>query len=174
VKHSKWACLPRSDIFDDGAYVVVIGPNGKSSDASMHGKNTDCEIGDYICLLSCIHVHPPLFPETITNCYQVLEEHSRPTARSQGCSDFAGVPRPHRVRTSLATCANFAYALSRCHRFFGISGLYFSLQYLSLSDATALTFLVPILTGFSGAVFLKEPLSLSELLAGCTCLLYLL
>jgi drug/metabolite transporter (DMT)-like permease len=50
--------------------------------------------------------------------------------------------------------------------FFGISGLYFSLQYLSLSDATVLTFLVPILTGFSGAVFLKEPLSLRELLAG--------
>src|SRR6266702_1389736 len=52
-------------------------------------------------------------------------------------------------------------------RFFGLSGVYFSLQYLSLSDATVLTFMVPILTGFSGAVFLKEPLSLRELLAGC-------
>ena len=51
-------------------------------------------------------------------------------------------------------------------RFFGLSGLYFSLQYLSLSDATVLTFLTPILTGFSGAIFLKEPLSLKELLAG--------
>ncbi|KAI9450018.1 hypothetical protein BJY52DRAFT_1419736 [Lactarius psammicola] len=50
--------------------------------------------------------------------------------------------------------------------FFGISGVYFSLQYLSLSDAVVLTFIVPILTGFSGAVFLKEPLSLRELLAG--------
>lgn len=50
--------------------------------------------------------------------------------------------------------------------FFGLSGVYFSLQYLSLSDATVLTFIVPILTGFSGAVFLKEPLSLRELLAG--------
>ncbi|KAI9450022.1 integral membrane protein DUF6 [Lactarius psammicola] len=50
--------------------------------------------------------------------------------------------------------------------FFGLSGVYFSLQYLSLSDATVLTFIVPILTGFSGAIFLREPLSLRELLAG--------
>ncbi|KAI9439324.1 integral membrane protein DUF6 [Lactarius indigo] len=50
--------------------------------------------------------------------------------------------------------------------FFGLSGVYFSLQYLSLSDATVLTFMVPIFTGFSGAVFLKESLSLRELLAG--------
>ncbi|KAF8259022.1 integral membrane protein DUF6, partial [Lactarius quietus] len=45
-------------------------------------------------------------------------------------------------------------------------GVYFSLQYLSLSDATALTFMAPILTGFSGAVFLKEHLSIGEVLAG--------
>ncbi|KAF8267003.1 drug/metabolite transporter [Lactarius quietus] len=50
--------------------------------------------------------------------------------------------------------------------FLGVSGVYFSLQYLSLSDATALSFLSPILTGFSGAVFLKETLSLREVLAG--------
>jgi len=45
--------------------------------------------------------------------------------------------------------------------------MYFSLLYLSLSDATVLTFITPIFTGFSGAIFLKEPLSLRELLAGC-------
>jgi len=44
--------------------------------------------------------------------------------------------------------------------------MYFSLQHLSLSDATALTFISPILTGFSGAVFLKETLSLKETFAG--------
>ena len=54
----------------------------------------------------------------------------------------------------------------RRHRFFSIAGLYFSLQHLSLSDAMVLTFIAPILTGFSGAVFLKEPLSLKETLAG--------
>jgi drug/metabolite transporter (DMT)-like permease len=50
--------------------------------------------------------------------------------------------------------------------FFSIAGLYFSLQHLSLSDAMVLTFIAPILTGFSGAVFLKEPLSLRETLVG--------
>jgi drug/metabolite transporter (DMT)-like permease len=50
----------------------------------------------------------------------------------------------------------------------GLCGVYFSLQYLSLSDATVLTFLIPTFTGFSGALFLKEPFSLRELLAGCT------
>ncbi len=56
----------------------------------------------------------------------------------------------------------------RGSRFFGISGMYFSLQYLSLSEATVLTFIVPIFTGFTGAIFLKEPLSFRELLAACT------
>lgn len=45
--------------------------------------------------------------------------------------------------------------------------MYFSLQYLSLSDAMVLKFLAPILTGFSGAIFLKETLSLKEIVAGC-------
>jgi drug/metabolite transporter (DMT)-like permease len=49
--------------------------------------------------------------------------------------------------------------------FFGLYGAYVSVQYLSLSDATVLTFITPILTGFSGAVFLREPLSLKETLA---------
>ena len=53
-------------------------------------------------------------------------------------------------------------------RFLGIYGAYSSVQYLSLSDATVLTFIAPILTGFSGAVFLKEPFSIGEVLAGCT------
>jgi drug/metabolite transporter (DMT)-like permease len=44
--------------------------------------------------------------------------------------------------------------------------MYFSLQFLSLSDAVVLRFLAPILTGFSGALFLKESLSPKELIAG--------
>jgi threonine/homoserine efflux transporter RhtA len=44
--------------------------------------------------------------------------------------------------------------------------MYFSLQYLSLSDAVVLKFLAPILTGFSGVIFLKESLSLKEVVAG--------
>ncbi|KZV77770.1 DUF6-domain-containing protein [Peniophora sp. CONT] len=50
--------------------------------------------------------------------------------------------------------------------FFGLFGVYYSLRYLSLSDATALTFLTPIFTGIASAIFLKEPLSKKELLAG--------
>ncbi|VDC01248.1 unnamed protein product [Peniophora sp. CBMAI 1063] len=50
--------------------------------------------------------------------------------------------------------------------FFGLFGVYYSLRYLSLSDATAITFLTPIFTGIASAIFLKEPLSKKELLAG--------
>ena len=72
------------------------------------------------------------------------------------------------MRISLVACAQSYECSKRYPRFFGLCGIYFSLQYLSLSDATVLTFLVPIFTGFSGALFLKEPFSLRELLAGCT------
>ena len=47
--------------------------------------------------------------------------------------------------------------------------MYFSLQYLPLSDATVLTFVAPILTTFAGAIFLKEVLSLKEKCAACMC-----
>jgi drug/metabolite transporter (DMT)-like permease len=50
--------------------------------------------------------------------------------------------------------------------FFTIWGVLFSLQYLSLPDATVLTYLTPILTGFTGALFLGEVLSLRESVAG--------
>ncbi|KAH6904974.1 integral membrane protein DUF6 [Coprinopsis sp. MPI-PUGE-AT-0042] len=48
----------------------------------------------------------------------------------------------------------------------GLYGIYFSLQYLSLSDATVLTFLSPICTAIAGAVFLGEHLRISQLVAG--------
>jgi EamA domain-containing membrane protein RarD len=51
-------------------------------------------------------------------------------------------------------------------RFTALSGMYFSLQYLSLSDAVALKFLAPILTGFSGVIFLKESFSFKQVIAG--------
>ncbi|KIY71400.1 hypothetical protein CYLTODRAFT_418937 [Cylindrobasidium torrendii FP15055 ss-10] len=50
--------------------------------------------------------------------------------------------------------------------FFGVLGLYFSLKYLSVSDATVLTFLAPFLTGLSSAIFLGEPYTLREAGAG--------
>ncbi|KXN91325.1 hypothetical protein AN958_01300 [Leucoagaricus sp. SymC.cos] len=50
--------------------------------------------------------------------------------------------------------------------FFGLIGIYFSLQYLSLSDATVLTFLAPLCTAASGALFLGEKFSRREAFAG--------
>ncbi|KAI9450016.1 integral membrane protein DUF6 [Lactarius psammicola] len=50
--------------------------------------------------------------------------------------------------------------------FTALSGTYFSLQHLSLSDAMVLKFFVPFLTGISGAIFLKEPFAIKEILAG--------
>ncbi|KAG5641444.1 hypothetical protein DXG03_005218 [Asterophora parasitica] len=55
--------------------------------------------------------------------------------------------------------------------FFGLYGIYYSLQYLSLSDATVLTFLAPLCTGISGALFLKERYSKREALASVCSLL---
>jgi len=50
--------------------------------------------------------------------------------------------------------------------FLAIWGVLSSLQHLSLSDTTVLTYITPILTGFAGAVFLREPFSFREILAG--------
>lgn len=44
--------------------------------------------------------------------------------------------------------------------------MYYSLQYLSLSDATVLTFLAPMCTAVTGAVLLHEKLSWREAFAG--------
>ncbi|QRW09882.1 transport protein [Ceratobasidium sp. AG-Ba] len=55
--------------------------------------------------------------------------------------------------------------------FFGLSGLYYSLQYMSLSDATVLTFLAPTFTAMVGYLVLREPYSWKQGLAGLTSLL---
>ncbi|EKM52076.1 uncharacterized protein PHACADRAFT_262535 [Phanerochaete carnosa HHB-10118-sp] len=50
--------------------------------------------------------------------------------------------------------------------FLGLFGVYYSLQYLSLADATVLTFLAPILTTFTGSMFLGERFSWKQVAAG--------
>jgi drug/metabolite transporter (DMT)-like permease len=50
--------------------------------------------------------------------------------------------------------------------FFVLFGMYYSLQYLALSDATVLSFLSPILTGYFGRIFLNEVFLKMELYAG--------
>jgi drug/metabolite transporter (DMT)-like permease len=55
--------------------------------------------------------------------------------------------------------------------FVGLFGIYYSLQYLSLSDATVLTFLAPFTTAIAGAIFLNESFTRREALAGTFSLL---
>ncbi|KAF7795896.1 hypothetical protein EIP86_007063 [Pleurotus ostreatoroseus] len=50
--------------------------------------------------------------------------------------------------------------------FFGLFGIYFSLQYLSLSDATVLTFLAPLCTAGAAALFLGERMTARQVGAG--------
>ncbi|KAI1428919.1 hypothetical protein F5Y12DRAFT_728776 [Xylaria sp. FL1777] len=50
--------------------------------------------------------------------------------------------------------------------FFGLFGLYYSLSYLEISDATAISFLVPTWTAFLCYVWLKEPYRIQEALSG--------
>ena len=62
--------------------------------------------------------------------------------------------------------------------FVGLTGLYYSLQYLSLADATVLTFLIPLAAGIAGSVFLGETFTKKQvsasresrgLIFSCTC-----
>ncbi|CEI59958.1 hypothetical protein FVEN_g8238 [Fusarium venenatum] len=48
----------------------------------------------------------------------------------------------------------------------GLFGLYYSLSYLDVSDATVITFLVPTLTAFIAWVALREPFTINEASAG--------
>ena len=51
-------------------------------------------------------------------------------------------------------------------RTMALFGLYFSLQYLSLSDATVLTFMVPTTTALAAAMFLKEMYTIQQAMCG--------
>ena len=59
-----------------------------------------------------------------------------------------------------------SWLIDRFCRFFGLFGIYYSLQYLSMSDATVLTFLSPMCTAMAGAFFLGENFTCREALAG--------
>ena len=50
--------------------------------------------------------------------------------------------------------------------FFGLFGIYYSLQYLSLSDATVITFLGPLATGYLGYLALGEKFTWKEVASG--------
>ncbi|KAF3907271.1 hypothetical protein ABW20_dc0108632 [Dactylellina cionopaga] len=50
--------------------------------------------------------------------------------------------------------------------FFGVFGLYYSLAYLDISDATVITFLAPSVAGFACYLILKEPFTKTEMIGG--------
>lgn len=50
--------------------------------------------------------------------------------------------------------------------FLGLVGLYLSIQYLSVADATVLTFLTPLTTAITGCVLLREGYSATQAVAG--------
>ena len=84
----------------------------------------------------------------------------------KGSSTIATVQRFYWVRLlhKMFNCSNLAQKVS--YRFFGLFGVYYSLEYLSLSDSTVLTFLVPMCTALAGALFLGEKFSCREVFAG--------
>ena len=150
-------------------YVAHIGPNGTSTYSTLQTTKVDCNIGNHNCLLSHVHVRP--FSTTSRdNCQSLSGIGRKSQTRFLDPRVFGLCSRSRvlRVRIPPIACAQ-SYELSMsCHRFTGLCGMFFSLQYLSLSDATVLTFLIPTFTGFSGALFLEEPFLLRELFAGCT------
>jgi hypothetical protein len=100
---------------------------------------------------------------TFLKIHQVLAEDSRPTAWSKGCSGIASTSR----FCSVGILHDLTNIPQSYFSFIALAGMYISLKHLSLSDATMLTFVAPILTGFSAAIFLKESLSLRETFSGC-------
>ncbi|KAL8927781.1 MAG: hypothetical protein Q9208_002197 [Pyrenodesmia sp. 3 TL-2023] len=50
--------------------------------------------------------------------------------------------------------------------FFGLLGIYYSLQYLPLAEATVITFLAPIVACWACSILLKEPFTRGEQIAG--------
>ncbi|SJL06659.1 related to Probable transport protein YPL264C [Armillaria ostoyae] len=79
---------------------------------------------------------------------------------------WAGVPEPFRGPEGTRTMLVFRGICG----FVGLSGVYYSLKYLSLSEATVLTFLTPFTTTISSAIFLGETVTAGYLVAGSFCI----
>lgn len=79
---------------------------------------------------------------------------------------WAGIPEPFRGPEGTRTMLVFRGLCG----FVGILGVYYSLKYLSLSEATVLTFLTPFTTTISSAIFLGETVTVGYLVAGSFCI----
>ena len=70
----------------------------------------------------------------------------------------------------IARMTTYLHLTMSYSRFVGLFGTYYALQYLSLSDATVLSFLTPMATAITGALLLKEDLTIKQVLASGTSL----
>ncbi|CAK5278232.1 unnamed protein product [Mycena citricolor] len=100
----------------------------------------------YACSIGYMYVAYPPLENTPPTPYQ---------ASAKGTSSLLG---PEGVRLLLV--------FRGVTGFIGLNGTYFALQYLSLSDVTVLSFLVPMTTALSASIFLGEAFSRKEALAG--------
>ena len=123
-----------------------------------------CPQGHNIRRRHCIHVR--LFDEMTCFCFKLLSGIGEKFQTHCVAQRVFGDCWYSEVSQGRASCVLFSNISQSFCSFVGLSGLYFSLQYLSLSDSTALTFITPILTGFSGAIFLKEPFSTKQTFSG--------
>ncbi|KAF8883041.1 hypothetical protein BD779DRAFT_1674756 [Infundibulicybe gibba] len=86
---------------------------------------------------------------------------------SQGCLSLVNVAvkKLHTIDPPVSTMQARLKSLG-FFGFFSLYGTYYSLQYLSLSDATALAFLAPLCTAIAGSLLLHEKFGTREALAG--------
>jgi drug/metabolite transporter (DMT)-like permease len=139
-------------------------PRGAYSDISMHHAKANGRLDDSKLFFPRLHVYSSFFVQwTAVNFIRYWKGIPDPLLGPKGVRTllflrgFAGCVFP----------LGSASAPHCCCRLLGNYGVYSSVQYLSLSDVTVLTFITPILTGLAGAVFLREPLSVRVALAGC-------
>ncbi|KAK0218800.1 integral membrane protein DUF6 [Armillaria fumosa] len=94
-------------------------------------------------------------------CVQELNRLDRPVPTLQLIVIRMGFQNPSEDQKAPVQCS---YSVE----FAGLSGVYYSLKYLSLSEATVLTFLTPFTTTISSAIFLGETVTAGYLVAGFT------
>ncbi|KAJ3516603.1 hypothetical protein NLJ89_g1021 [Agrocybe chaxingu] len=111
-------------------------------------------------------VDPPINTFQLIWVRSISGKDPKPAPRSKGCSFAAFMSWNGRVGSR--RLFKILYILSPLFRFRFVAffGSCSALRYLSLSDATVLTFLAPMTTAVAGSVFLGERFAVGEALAG--------
>lgn len=111
-------------------------------------------------------VPDPWFGEQLVVSTFIYWKYQLSFCRTEGCTFATMGSWIQRVRLLLRSCRDEMSIHLSCTSFFGLFGIYYSLDYLSLSDATTLTFVTPVCTGIFGAVFLSEIFGRREVCIG--------